>query len=237
MLQRYLRSLTEVLKPTLLQAWRDRRLAQFIEAVNPPKNAKILDLGGLPSMWGDAAHQFEITIVNLPDALSKEQHAPGPCRMLEGDATNLRDLFEDQTFDIVFSNSVIEHVGDVTQQQAFANEVRRLGKAYWIQTPSNYFPIEAHTGVPFYWQMSESRRQRLQETWEQQLPLWSEMVRSTRVLTRSQMEALFPDSQIFVERKFGFEKSYTFYRAYPSPVIEPIADPSESWAGPIASAS
>jgi trans-aconitate methyltransferase len=216
MLQRYLRPLTEALKPTLLQAWRDQRLAQFMEYVNPPENAKILDLGGLPSMWGYAARHFDITIVNLPDALSTDQahHPPGACRMIEADATDLRDRFADQSFDIVFSNSVIEHVGDESQQRAFAREVLRLGKAHWIQTPSNHFPIEPHTGQPFYWQMSDAKRQKLQAKWDQDMPLWAEMVRGTRVLTRSQMADLFPDSQVCVEHKFGFEKSYSFYRAW-----------------------
>jgi trans-aconitate methyltransferase len=216
MLQRYLRPLTEALKPTLLQAWRDQRLAQFMDYVNPPENAKILDLGGLPSMWGYAARHFDITIVNLPDALSNDQehHPPGACRMIEADATDLRDRFADQSFDIVFSNSVIEHVGDEPQQRAFAREVLRLGKAHWIQTPSNHFPIEPHTGQPFYWQMSDAKRQKLQAKWDKDMPLWAEMVRGTRVLTRSQMADLFPDSQVCVEHKFGFEKSYSFYRAY-----------------------
>jgi Methyltransferase domain len=216
MTQRHIRALTEALKPTLLQHWRNQRVTQFIRSVKPPPQAKILDLGGLPSMWGDVASQFEITIVNLPNELSKEQDKPGPCRMVEGDATNLRSIFADQSFDIVFSNSVIEHVGDEHKQQAFASEVMRLGKSYWIQTPSNHFPIEPHSGVFLYWQMSEAKRQKLQEKWAKTMPIWAEMVRGTIVLTRSQMSSLFPDSKVFVERKFGFEKSYSFYRPYPT---------------------
>jgi trans-aconitate methyltransferase len=227
MTQRYLRPLTEAMKPTLLQYWRNQRLTQFIRAVQPPPQAKILDLGGLPSMWGDAAARFDITIVNLPDALSKEQHKPGPCRMVEGDATNLRNLFADQSFDIVFSNSVIEHVGDETKQQAFASEVIRLGKGYWIQTPSNHFPIEAHTGVFLYWQKSEAHRQKLQAKWAETMPGWAEMVQGTTVITRSQMSSLFPDSKVFIERKFGFEKSYSFYRPY-SALAETISTRSKS---------
>jgi hypothetical protein len=221
MTQQYLRPLAEAIKPTLLQHWRNQRLDQFNRAVKPPPQAKILDLGGLPSMWGDAANQFEITIVNLPDALSKEQNQPGPCRMVEGDATNLRNLFADQSFDIVFSNSVIEHVGDEHQQRAFASEVMRLGKSYWIQTPSNHFPMDPHTGVFLYWQKSEAHRQKLQAKWAETMPAWAEMVRGTTVVTRSEMSNLFPGSQVFVERKFGFEKSYSFYRPYPGSAETP----------------
>jgi hypothetical protein len=61
--------------------------------------------------------------------------------MIEANATDLRDRFADQFFDIVFSNSVTKPVGDESQQRAFAREVLRLGKAHGIPTPRNHFPI------------------------------------------------------------------------------------------------
>lgn len=50
-----------------------------------------------------------------------------------GDGTRL--AFEDQSFDLVYSNSVIEHLGTWEKQQAFAAEARRVGRGYWIPTP------------------------------------------------------------------------------------------------------
>jgi len=54
------------------------------------------------------------------------------------------------SFDAVYSNSTIEHVGDESRQALFAAAVRRLAPAYWVQTPSSHFPIEIHTGVSLY---------------------------------------------------------------------------------------
>lgn len=52
--------------------------------------------------------------------------------------------FQDNEFDAVFSNSVIEHVGDYEAQRQMANEIMRVGKRYFVQTPNFYFPIEPH---------------------------------------------------------------------------------------------
>ncbi len=56
--------------------------------------------------------------------------------------------FADQSFDLVFSNSVIEHVGSRDTQARFASEIARVGKLFWLQTPNRYFPIEQHLWTP-----------------------------------------------------------------------------------------
>jgi 2-polyprenyl-3-methyl-5-hydroxy-6-metoxy-1,4-benzoquinol methylase len=57
--------------------------------------------------------------------------------------------FKDNAFDWVFSNSVIEHVGDNDAQLKFVNEMLRVGKNVFFTTPNKYFPIETHTNVLF----------------------------------------------------------------------------------------
>jgi hypothetical protein len=56
----------------------------------------------------------------------------------------------DKSFDLVFSNSVIEHLFSIQNQQKMANEVKRVGKNYYIQTPNKFFPIEPHWVFPFF---------------------------------------------------------------------------------------
>jgi hypothetical protein len=195
------------------KAWRLERMKQFIALVKPPSNAKIIDLGGHLPMWQWFEHDFEVTLVNLPGSY-KTSGKVGKYTLVEGDATNLSDSFEDQSFDIVFSNSVIEHVGDESKQADFASEVMRLGKAYWVQTPSNYWPIEPHTGVIGYWLLPEFARQNLHKSWEKELPVWTEMIRGTRLLTRNRMRELFPDGNFYIERKLLLEKSYSAYKTW-----------------------
>ena len=64
-----------------------------------------------------------------------------------GDGCALK--FPDKSYDIAFSNSVIEHVGSWERQQAFAKDIRRVGKAIWVQTPARECLIEPHYLAPF----------------------------------------------------------------------------------------
>jgi trans-aconitate methyltransferase len=196
-----------------VRQWRSQRMQQFLDAVNPPRNARIIDLGGTSWLWELIDHDFDLTLVNLhhPADTSPQK----PCyHYVQGDATDLKSTFANQAFDVVFSNSVIEHVGDETRQRAFADEVKRLAPAYWVQTPSNHFPIEPHTHVPFYWQLPEFVKSQLKRSWRKELPEWTDMIEGTRVLTRQQMTDLFPEASLFIERKLGFEKSYAVFQPF-----------------------
>lgn len=127
-------------------------------------------------------------------------------RYIDGDACAVEG-FAERSFDIVFSNSVIEHVGPADKQAEFAREVRRLGHSYWVQTPSKWFPIEAHCGMPFWWFYPASVRRYAIERWRKKLPAWTEMVEGTTVLTKSDLQGLFPEATILVETSFGMPKS------------------------------
>lgn len=57
--------------------------------------------------------------------------------------------FDDNQFDWVFSNAVIEHVGDRSQQLEFLEEMIRVSKNVYFTTPNKFFPVDAHTNVVF----------------------------------------------------------------------------------------
>lgn len=57
--------------------------------------------------------------------------------------------FDDESFDLVFSNAVIEHVGAQEEQRAFLDEILRVGKRAFVTTPNRRHPIEFHTVTPF----------------------------------------------------------------------------------------
>jgi len=174
--------------------------------------ARILDLGGQAEIWEHVTVPLDITILNLPGvAAAPPEGAIHQFTFVEGDACNV-EAFEANSFDFVFSNSVIEHVGDEKNQAAFAREVRRLSGRYWVQTPSIWFPIEAHTGMPFWFFMPRSIRALIIRRWEKKLPAWTGMVKGTTVLSRRAMRAFFTDASLVTERKYGFPKSYIAYK-------------------------
>ena len=151
-----------------------------------------------------------VTILNLPGRIQPFERTHHTVSYLEGDACEV-DGVRDGEFEIVFSNCVIEHVGSDDRQRAFASEVRRVGKKFWVQTPSKWFPIEAHCGMPFWWFYPETLRRAFQRGWRKKLPAWTEAVENTRVLTRRQLIDLFPEAKIKVERFAGLSKSYVVY--------------------------
>jgi hypothetical protein len=183
----------------------------FIRSMGLTPHTRILDLGGHPKIWQQVEFPLDITLLNLPGGFDTDVDvSPHRVRYVEGDACDVSE-FDRGDFDLIYSNSVIEHVGPEHRQQAFASEVRRLGTRYWVQTPSKWFPIEAHCGMPLWWFYPEHVRESFIERWRKSLPAWTEMVEGTRVLHLDHLRDLFPGASTYTEWMFGFPKSYAMY--------------------------
>jgi len=125
--------------------FRKKRFENFIKKLNINFTDSIIDLGGLEYTWIGTGLEQNVTIMNL----SLPEHTKDNFKYLEGDACNLLMLCK-KSFDVGFSNSVIEHVGEYEKQFQMANELRRVCRRYWIQTPYKHFPIEIHLLFPFF---------------------------------------------------------------------------------------
>ena len=191
----------------------------FLRALDVQPNMRIIDLGGTPGFWSQIDTPLDITVVNLPGvcepAVDNSHHK---ITLIEGDATDLQQ-FPDMSFDIVFSNSVIEHVGGAANEARFAKEVRRLAPAFWVQTPSIWFPLEAHTGIPLWWFLPKFVKLSLHKRWKRKLPAWNEMISGTVVIRKTAFRKYFPDATIYTERLIGIPKSYYAFRARPAGVM------------------
>ena len=128
---------------------RREKLRLFFSLVGDASAQSLLDVGGTSGFGGefqDFSERFRFTCaVNL--TAFRVQGATG-CAVI-GNGCQLP--FENASFDWVFSNAVIEHVGGWDQQRQFASEIRRVArKGYFIGTPNRYFPIDPHTLLPFF---------------------------------------------------------------------------------------
>lgn len=192
---------------------RKKRFEKFLSVLNVSKNDKILDIGGYEQIWEGSGLEENVTLLNLKFSDKKNPKF----KYIEGDACDMK-MVADKNFDIAFSNSVIEHVGDFQRQKAFAKEVNRVADKYWIQTPNKYFLIEPHVLFPFFdflplnikkyialnWKYSHFRRLKLD--------VQAELYR-LRLLTKKEMVLLFPQSNIFTENIIGMSKSITAYKS------------------------
>jgi hypothetical protein len=204
--------LANFLKRPFSQYSRRKRLRVFLKEMKLTGGERIIDLGGSAVFWTDVEPGLNLTVVNLPSELSKsEMPAQHTFVYLEADACNL-EQYPDNSFDIAYSNSVIEHVGGESRRQSFAAEARRLAPKYWVQTPSIYFPIEAHNHMPFWWFYPASVKRFFIGRWSKKLPAWTVMIVGTTVLDIKELKALFPDGLVYTERVLGFIKSYSLFR-------------------------
>jgi hypothetical protein len=175
----------------------------------------ILDVGGSPGTWpAEVRDRARIILCNMPRA-SGEAFAPG-FLCVAADARQLP--FADRSIDIVFSNSVIEHVGSFEQQARFAAEIARVGKSYWVQTPNRGFPVEVHMMMPFvHWLPMHARAWCVRHfspwTWMRRVNAderrWyvEHFLYDIRLLSRGELQTLFPGSAIRAERLAGMTKS------------------------------
>src|SRR4029077_755886 len=131
---------------SVTSSFRARRMYHCARLLGLGARTNVLDVGGTPELWEllPAELQPRVTLVNMPRA-----GVNGWSGWLSVGGDGCRLPFRDSAFDVVFSNSVIEHVGGPVGQNAFASEVRRVGRSYWVQTPNYWSPIEPHLLTPF----------------------------------------------------------------------------------------
>ncbi len=204
----------------IFKIWRQKRIAQFDAIIQPGSTDLMLDVGGFPDNWTNRPQLVKrIDCINVHpvewDGSANPDHS---ITTAIGDGCALE--YPNHSYDILFSNSVIEHVGDWEKQKRFAEETRRVGKKLWIQTPALECPIEPHFLAPLvHWFPVSFRRKivRWFSVWGwMQKPSQQEIdetIRFTRLLSKNKFKELFPDCVIKTERLLGlFPKSYIAYR-------------------------
>ena len=183
--------------------WREQRYRMFLELCGVQPEERILDVG---AGRGGALERFNstnpITAVDLAPLEDGWLSRPN-VEVKVADGTSLP--FADGEFPVAFSSSVIEHIPNELQP-AFASEIRRVGRRYFVQTPNRYFPIEPHYQLPLFQFLPERVRRALNRRftlgWRER-GSWEE----ANLLSARDLKRLFPDAEIHREKLFGLTKS------------------------------
>ena len=178
---------------------RRRKLALFLELMEPSAETSVLDVGVDEVSHGESGgesgcttHNFleerypwpdRITALGLHDGERFRARHPG-IRYVQGDACALP--FSDREFDVVHSNAVIEHVGGRERQEAFVREAVRVGRRVFLTTPNRWFPVELHTRLPFVHWLPDPAARRVYDL--VRMP-WA---KENHLLGPAELRALFP---------------------------------------------
>ncbi len=197
---------------------RQQLFLSLVDKINK-SNITCLDVGGTAIYWEMVGYDKKNMCITLLNQKKVEVNNKKFVSKI-GDARSMPEFATD-SFDVVFSNSVIEHVGDYNDQIKMAKEIERVGKSYFIQTPNLYFPIEPHYLFPGFqflpfkakaflirhfnlgWYKKTKNKKRSHE-----------IANEIKLLSRKKLLNLFPQGKLYEEKIFGLTKSFVIYKGF-----------------------
>lgn len=194
---------------------RARRWEELLAAFPDLAEMSVLDLGGTGQFWQQAAVKpSRLVLVNLAAPDHRAAQIEGG-EYVQGDACEYRDSTR---FDLVLSNSLIEHVGGISERRKLADVVHQHADNHWIQTPYRYFPIEPHWLFPGFQFLPLNLRATITQKWAvghikaaDRTAAITEVL-NVELLSATEMRVLFPASEIWFERVGGLPKSIVAIR-------------------------
>jgi SAM-dependent methyltransferase len=221
--------LRKKIENTVRERFHNKRANLFLSLMKPKDGVSILDMGG---GTGDFLARIQkrvkgkFIVAEIEDFFSPSVKKYGFEFILIKEGEPLP--FRDKEFDIVISNSVIEHVTlpkvacmtkmqqskwlyeSFQSQKNYANEIHRIGKSWFVQTPHKNFPIEMHTWLPFVNFLNHNKTISLVKMTDK---FWIKKCGYVdwNLLGNNEMKELFPEANILIEHLWGLPKSTIAY--------------------------
>jgi len=132
---------------------RRKKFDYFMQVFSPDATTQILDVGAAEDEFSETdnllerlyPHPGNLTVLGI-DPYRKFRERYPAVRALVYDGREFP--FPDQSFDLCWSNAVLEHVGNRDRQILFLKEIRRVARNAFVTTPNRFFPVEVHTRTP-----------------------------------------------------------------------------------------
>jgi hypothetical protein len=195
---------------SIASSLRAKRWKRFVELFPGISEMRVLDLGGTAASWAAApVRPAELVLLNLV----AQPHDQPWIISIVGDVCALPADLARQRFDVVYSNSVIEHVGGHSRRMDMAHVVHSMADRHWVQTPYRYFPLEPHWTFPGMQFLPTTLRAKVAMKWPlawTKAPDYRSAVNAALeidLLDRTQMRYYFPDSDFLTESVAGLPKS------------------------------
>jgi hypothetical protein len=195
---------------------RQRRHEEFNRRFPDLENMRVLDLGGTVASWrASAVRPLKLTLVNLSH---EQEHDSSESWMEVVYADACTGGFG--KYDLVFSNSLLEHLGGHARRRQFADVVHESAPYWWVQTPYRYFPVEPHWVFPGFQFLPFRVRQEITQRWKighvgahADTAEAARLVAEVELISVTEMRSYFPAGDIWFERFAGLPKSLVAVKA------------------------
>lgn len=209
---------TKIADPTrpgsLAHSARAKRWDELLRCFPDLAQMYVLDLGGTPAAWRFApVRPARVVTVNLDPRVAQQAESGITPVVADACGLALPGHLARERFDLVYSNSVLEHVGGHYRRQQFADTVHTHADRHWVPTPYRYFPIEPHWLFPGLQWLPFRARVTISQRWPHGHVPRAERAQATRdvqeveLLSAAEMRSYFPSSNIWFERFAGLPKS------------------------------
>jgi len=194
---------------SLSNKMRRKRWQMFLAVFPELPDMHVLDIGGDARAWRTSGvRPAHVTLLNLAD---QEIEEPWMTAIVRDACESLEGL---PKADLVYSNSVIEHVGGHWRRERFAEGIRDMGPRYWVQTPYRYFPIEPHFLFPGLQYLPKAAQAAAITRWPignyRRVQARKQALKSAmdiELLSISELGVYFSDASIRKEKVLGLTKS------------------------------
>jgi SAM-dependent methyltransferase len=198
---------------------REKKYRLLLQLLRPEADTRILNVGATGTTTG-LREQFEGSYGHLnrvigggpsfEEADDYRKSFPGVTSLVfDGCALP----FTDKSFDIVYSNAVLEHLPGPDAVVRFAREVQRVGRGWFVTTPNFWYPVDPHYHLPLVQLLPADAQRKLVTA------LGKTPYDHLRLLRKRELQKLFPTSQVVGCRVTFYPETLVAYRA-PSQAAE-----------------